>query len=74
MLRRARRHGVLGELSAQFIHGDNGVGGLVRVDAEQDEPACCRACHLASLVVWSATRTTGPAGRHTSVEAIAMLL
>jgi hypothetical protein len=74
MLRCARRHGVLGELSAQFIHGDNGVGGLVRVNAEQDEPACCRACHLASLGGLVRYADDGPAGRHTSVEAIAMLL
>lgn len=77
MLWGARRHRALVDLPAHLVHSHNGVGGLVRVDAEHHQPACCRACHLGSLVGLVALRghaDEGPAGRHTSVEAIAMLL
>lgn len=69
----ARRDGALGDLPAECIHGHHGVGGLVRIDAEHGETAWGGGCHLGSLV-WSGCADEGPASRHTSVEAMAMVL
>jgi hypothetical protein len=68
-----RRDGALGDLPAEFLHGHDGVGGLVRIDAEHGETAWCGGRHRGSSV-WSGCADEGPAGRHTSVEAMAMLL
>jgi hypothetical protein len=68
----ARLDGALGDLPAECVHRHNGVGGLVRIDAEHGETAWC------GDAIWAprsgGCADEGPAGRHTSVEAMAMLL